>query len=340
MQQILTEGELLDSDGNLAQCGYSVREVRKYDRNAIKAGKSRIKEWDYYLIGDSENAVALTIADNSYMSLVSVSVLDFVKAEYATASEIKFFSFGKLNLPNSSSGGVTQYQSKRATMSFKVEDGKRILTCSFKNLKKKDFECAIELQDPKDESMYIATPFNKKRHFYYNQKINCMPASGYYVYGGVRRELGADAMGLLDWGRGVWTYANTWYWGSLSTKLKDGRRFGFNLGYGFGDTSAATENMLFVDGKAHKLTNVDFGIPKVGKKFAYKDKWHFTADDGRIDFEFVPIIDRNDDTDFLVLQSLQHQVFGRFFGTATLDDGEVVRLDGDIGFAERVRNKW
>ena len=36
---------------------------------------------------------------------------------------------------------------------------------------------------------------------------------------------------------------------------------GFNLGYGFGNTEKATENMIFVDGKASKLEQVTFQIP-------------------------------------------------------------------------------
>ena len=43
---------------------------------------------------------------------------------------------------------------------------------------------------------------------------------------------------------------------------------GFNIGYGFGDTSNATENMVFYNGKAHKLEDVKFNIPlnKKGKE--------------------------------------------------------------------------
>ena len=70
----------------------------------------------------------------------------------------------------------------------------------------------------------------------------------------------ADSFAVLDWGRGVWTYHITWYWASASG-LVDGVPFGFNLGYGFGNTSAATENMLFYSGKAHKLSRVRFKIP-------------------------------------------------------------------------------
>ena len=48
-----------------------------------------------------------------------------------------------------------------------------------------------------------------------------------------------DTFAILDWGRGVWTYKNTWYWSSATGEI-DGVPFGFNLGYGFGDTSKAT----------------------------------------------------------------------------------------------------
>ena len=47
--------------------------MKEYDRSRIKAGKTRIKEWDYYLIHNDRFGVALTVADNSYMGLVSIS---------------------------------------------------------------------------------------------------------------------------------------------------------------------------------------------------------------------------------------------------------------------------
>ncbi len=103
--------------------------------------------------------------------------------------------------------------------------------------------------------MVIATPFNKPGHFYYNQKINCMRARGEVIITTVTHMflIPRTASPSSTGGRGVWTYKNTWYWGSASGAV-DGVPFGWNIGYGFGDTSAATENMLFYNGKAHKLS--------------------------------------------------------------------------------------
>ena len=62
----------------------------------------------------------------------------------------------------------------------------------------------------------------------------------------------------------MWTYDNTWYWGSASGRVGNDL-FGFNIGCGSA-TSAATENMLFFNGIAHKLSEVYFNIQRRERK--------------------------------------------------------------------------
>ena len=120
----------------------------------------------------------------------------------------------------------------------------------------------------------------------------------------------------------------------------EGETFGWNIGYGFGDTSVATENMLFFAGKAHKLGRVTFNIPRRGGELDYMSPWTFSSDDSRFEMDFRPVLDRAACTDFRLLKSDQHQVFGRFTGTAVLDGGRRIRVKDFPGFAERVENKW
>ena len=47
--EITTAQPLLDEQGNLREAGYAKRMLPIYDRNMIKGGALRIKEWDYYL---------------------------------------------------------------------------------------------------------------------------------------------------------------------------------------------------------------------------------------------------------------------------------------------------
>ena len=224
-------------------------------------------------------------------------------------------------------------------MNFYNDGKRRHLVVKFKNLaNKKDFECDIYLDETINDSMVIATPFKKDKHFYYNQKINCLKASGYFKFGEEIYSMD-DCFGVLDWGRGVWTYSNTWYWSSMSGNY-NGDIIGFNLGYGFGDTSAASENVLFYKDRAYKLDDVNFNIPYDGtKNIDYMKPWHFTSNDGKIDMIFTPIIDRNAAMDVIVLKSIQHQVFGRFTGTIEVENQKIEFKDM-LGFAEKVKNCW
>lgn len=339
MQHKLSSGPLLNQQGNLNEAGYAFSMVKEYDRKAIKAGKLRIKEWDYYYVGNNDYGIALTIADNSYMSLVSVSILDFKNKWFITKSSMGFMSKGKIGLPSTSKIGDIHYQDKRYKMDF-LNDGKeRRLIVHVDNYHNgQNFDCDVTLLESGEDSMVIATPFKKDKHFYYNQKINCLKAKGSATYNGKVYSLD-DCYGVLDWGRGVWTYSNTWYWASMSGE-SNGVPIGFNLGYGFGDTSAASENVFFYDGKAYKLEDVSFNIPGDGtKKINYMEPWHFTSIDGSIDMIFTPIIDRCDLTDVLVIKSLQHQVFGTYKGHVIID-GKKVEFDNMLGFAEKVKNCW
>lgn len=339
--EITTPGPLLDAQGQLTEAGYAKSLILDYRRADIKAGAARVKEWDYYLVYNDHFAVALTIDDNSYMGLDSISFISFDKKWEKTKSPMRWFTMGKTGLPESSETGNTAISGKGYGILFENREDSRVLTFHMeKFLNDKTIEGSIILSKMPDETMVIATPFDKKGYFYYNQKINCMSASG-------RVSLGKDefifepatAFGTLDWGRGVWTYKNTWYWGSASGMV-DGKRFGFNIGYGFGDTSAASENMLFYDGKAHKLSQVKFNIPTKDGKEDYLSPWTFTSDDGRFEMDFAPVLDRAANTDFVVLGSDQHQVFGRYTGKAVLDDGTVIEIKDFMGFAEKVANKW
>ncbi len=335
-------GPLLDEQGDLCEPGYATSLLKTYDRTKIKAPKLRVKEWDYYLITNDRFGVALTIDDNGYMGLLSASVLDYESRTETTVSPMFWLPNGKTGFPASSAAGDVQKSLKNASGSFAHVDGGRRLRFRIDKFRDgKPFACDILLTEEPADSMVIATPFEKRGHFYYNQKIIGMRASGYFSVGDDKTELDPSVtFGLLDWGRGVWTYKNTWYW-SAAQGMCGGRVIGFNLGYGFGDTSAASENMLFVDGKAHKLGRVDFGIPK--KQDGTDDLtavWHFTDDGGRVDLLFTPILDRASKTDVLVICSDQHQVFGRFTGTLKTDDGNEIRLTDFLGFAEKVFNKW
>ncbi len=329
---------LLNSDGSLMEPGWSRKLVQTYSRDRIRAPKFRIKEWDYYLVLNEDFAGAFTLSDDGYIGLQSVSLLNFKEGWEHTETILNPFPMGRFHMPETSERGDVVYRDNRLHMGYFIKDGKRQIRCRFKNFYKgKDFSCDIQLEQPDMDTMVIATPWKeKKTAFYYNQKINCMPASGSMRFDGRTYAFSRETdFGTLDWGRGVWTYDNRWYWGSGNQMIGE-KAFGFNIGYGFGDTSAASENMLFYDGKGHKLDDVEFHIPAD----SYMKPWTFSSSDGRFEMEFQPVLDRAARTAAVLIETDQHQVFGRMNGRAVLDDGRVLEVKDMMCFAEDVHNRY
>ena len=92
--EITTPGALLNEKGDLARPGFSRALVQEYRRADVKVSPLRIKEWDYYLVNNGKFALALTVADNGYMGLDSVSLLDLEEGWEITKSPMSFLPLG------------------------------------------------------------------------------------------------------------------------------------------------------------------------------------------------------------------------------------------------------
>ena len=336
--EITNPGPLL-RDGILREPGWARKPLLEYNRDQIQSGWWRIKEWDYYAVLTEKYGVTFTFTDLGILGLINITWLDFTNQTFIVSEDFKLLTRGNLDLPSSSLDGDLVYEGKHLKLSILNDQGNRKII--FKDLKfDGDTKISGELiiKKPKNqESMVIATPW-KDVHgkFYYNRKLNCLPTQGEVTLGNEIYEFNpSTAYTVLDWGRGVWPYNNTWYWGSASGTV-DGVPVGFNIGYGFGDLSKATENIIFYDGIGHKLDQVTFEFDEGD----YLKIWKFTSTDGRFEMTMEPILDRNATVNLLIFKSIQHQVFGKFSGTLILDDGTKVEITNMIGFAEKVVNRW
>ncbi len=336
---------LLAEEGRLTTSGWSpypmldcnLEQARFYAAPFRALQSLRIKRWDYYAVFTPHRFFSATIADLGYAANLFVYTLDFETDELYEESVVAPFGGGVI-LPRNSIEGDSYFNNGRVRMLFGSGLDSRSLFVDWPSFHggggiRADitFSCP-----PEHESMNIVIPIGKRR-FYYNRKINCMPAQGYIRFGNILEELDpAHTLGSLDWGRGVWEYKSFWNWASASGFLPDGRTVGLNFGAGFGDTSAATENAFILDGRVHKLEQVPFVYdPK-----DYMRPWHFQDSAGCLDLEFVPFHERLARTNLLLIQSEVHQMFGRYSGRIVTNTGEVIHLDGLIGFAEEHRARW
>lgn len=109
---------------------------------------------------------------------------------------------------------------------------------------------------------------------------------------------------------------------------------GLNFGYGFGDTSTATENTVLLDGRIHKLGDVTIDYSDAD----FMRPWRMHSD--RVDLIFAPFLERVAAANLAVIRSKVHQMFGRYTGTAVDDRGDVVQIDNIVGWAEEHDARW
>jgi hypothetical protein len=343
-QHEITGVQWLLREGDIAEPGFAQRLFWQYDRSVIAVPAWRVKEWDCYVVTNQNYGMVLIISDAGMVGNRFVSLIDFHAQKTLVKTVITPFPRGKWGLPNTSEAGHVEHKAGGMNLGFYHGGTKRVLRGIVKGFgpEKKELRIDLTLTDLPEETTVIATPLGKPGHFYYNQKINCMRVGGEVTLGGETWQSfdPADTFATLDWGRGVWTYENTWLWSSLNTALPDGGTFGWNLGYGFGDTSAASENMLIYNGKAHKLDEVTFQLPQKDGKDDFMAPWKFTSSDGRLEMDFAPVYDNANINDFGVICMSGHQVFGKFTGRAILDDGTPIDLVDRMGFVEKYHNKW
>lgn len=325
-------GPVLDEKGS-PYPGYSTKSILSYKREAIKASPFRIKEWDFYQVTDKTMCLQFTIGHAAYAGQVGVMLFDFAKGEkLEEKSTFLVLPFGSLHLPeDAEKDHIIQYQKKSVEMRFEARRNQRLLYCRWG-----DFEADIILTRQNENSLVINVPFDESpKAFYYNHKINCMLAQGSVKYRDkVYHFSPEDSFGLLDWGRGVWPFHNEWYWSNGTGYIED-KIFGFNLGCGFGNTNAASENILLYGDSIHKLGEVRFE-----RGSDYIEPWHIFDLEGRLDLTLTPAYDRTTRTKLLWVNNSCHQMFGEFRGKAVLDDGTELKLEKIISFAEHAINNW
>lgn len=330
-------------DGRLAQIGWARRPLLDCNLDAAHfynlrlLQRFRIKRWDYYAIFTPRQFFSATIADLGYAGNLFVYTLDFATGELHEEGIVAPFGKG-VELPRNSDAGDSHFADQRLKLDFCMKPGSRHLSVSWPSFHGgRGITAEIDLAAPPEyESMNIVIPIGAKR-FYYNRKINCMPASGWIRCADTTETLDlSQSIGSLDWGRGVWDYQSYWNWASTSGFLPDGRTIGLNLGCGFGDLSKAGENAVILNNRIHKLDQVKFDYVSGD----YMRPWKFSDAEGRLNLVFTPFKDRLATTNLGVIRSQVHQMFGRYNGTVKTDEGETIQIKELIGFAEEHRARW
>ena len=331
--QIVEKTKLLDKKGHLIQKGYATKMNFIYNKENVKSFPLKLKEWNFYQFIKDTYSLQLTIGHVSYACSINATLIDLLTGKRHEIGAFKLLKTPSLD-HNPEENSYNEYKDDNLFMSFEVSEGKRILTVKGKNEKYKNVEIRLDVENDIDnEKMVIATPFKKKKQFYLNYKENYYKVLGYVRFDD--EEINFDnATGLIDWGRGVWPYSHEWFWGNL-TSFIDNVPFGFNIGWGFGDLSNATENMFFYNKKAYKL-----GHLKVTRnENNYMDPWHLIDENEDMELFFTPLYDNYTFNKILFVNTHCDQVYGYFNGYIKVD-GKKIKFNNILAFIEHAVNKW
>lgn len=331
--QIVEKTKLLDKKGHLIQKGYATKMNFIYNKENVKSFPLKLKEWNFYQFIKDTYSLQLTIGHVSYACSINATLIDLKTGKRHEIGAFKLLKTPSLDY-NPEENSYNEYKDDNLFMSFEVSEAKRILTVKGKNEKYKNVEIRLDVEnDINNEKMVIATPFKKKKQFYLNYKENYYKVLGFVRFD--EQEVNFDnATGLIDWGRGVWPYSHEWFWGNL-TSFIDNVPFGFNIGWGFGDLSNATENMFFYNKKAYKL-----GHLKVTRnENNYMDSWHLIDENEDMELFFTPLYDNYTFNKILFVNTHCDQVYGYFNGYIKVD-GKKIEFNNILAFIEHAVNKW
>lgn len=327
--EIKSKGPLLDSQGRLVEKGWSRKPLREFV--PAKLHRLRLKEWDYLGVFDGDQFITIMIAHLGYLAIAALQVLDLRgKRKVVERLVPSPLGFG-CTMGTSSESGTSRLHLPGSLVQFTHDPKGRTMCGRWPGL---EVEFRADPLPRGHDTIVMHTPIGK-RGFYYNHKTSGLRVSGAIRMKGRTIELGRDALGTLDWGRGVWERNTFWNWATACGYLKDGRSIRLNLGCGFGDLSAATENCFFLDGHITKLADVTFDYDIS----ALQRPWRLRSENGTLDLHLKPLYVNTKKIHLGFAWSRLHQVFGEFSGTVR-HGKTTIAISHLRGWAEEHTARW
>lgn len=342
--EITEQSNLFNKDGSLVQRGWARKPILKYNKEDIGKGWMRVKEWDHYSVLNKEFGFQLTIGDIGYLTQMSYVLIDFTEKSREGKGIMKFFTKSKLLPLSSLEDSVIEFPTEKFNATIEKKGKKRILNIDDSTFLDKGIKGTIHLEDnPNWDNTVVVTGYKEDpKRFYYNHKINIMPAEGTITVGDKSYNFEPEnSFGLMDWGRGIWPYKTHWLWGS-ACGMVDGVPVAFNIGYGFGAVGSEkgathTENIIFYNGKANKIDEVTFHHENDRDP---SQPWKFTSNDGRFNMTLIPIVPHREKLNFGLIYLNSSLLHGYYSGEIVLDNGEKVIIKDLLGHAEDIYWRW
>jgi len=299
------------------------------DTSGLAAGRGRNKRWEYWNVVTPTHILALTVSHIDYACVPEVWVYDRASGEHRGTAATAIPPRGTALAPTLEAGSSSTRVKGLSIDIDELPQGTRLRA----RIEGVAIDVVAALPSG-HERLALVVPWSDTR-FQYTVKDLARPASGAVTIDGVRHEVPeGESWAVLDHGRGRWPYDVSWNWGAGSGR-SHGRVIGVQVGAGWTDGTGVSENAFFVDGRMHKIhgdTEWEYDLAE------WRRPWRVRG--GGLDAVFEPFHNKRTRTDLLVLQGHTDQCFGHWSGSFESQDGETVRFEGLVGWAEEVHNRW
>ncbi|HRA25232.1 DUF2804 domain-containing protein [Ornithinibacter sp.] len=331
-REITAEVEVCRPDGTLNPDAVGWTRHPLHDTSRIGRGRrgwGRAKRWEYWAVTTPTHLVGVTVSSLDYAGVYAVWVHDRRSGETVSHDVIDPLGRGA-SLPARLGDDPARASAGGLTIAIEAASGGTRLSVDGPRVR---LDVLAE-RPAGHEAMGVVVPWSARR-FQYTVKDIARPALGSLWVDGVEHPVAAgDSWAVLDHGRGRWPYAVHWNWGAGSG-LVDGRVIGVQVGGRWTDGTGSTENALVVDGRVHKISE------ELSWSYDTRDwlaPWRVRGD--LADLTFTPFWNHSSATNLGVLAQRANQCFGHWSGWMRDDAGERVSVDGVLGWAEDVHNRW
>lgn len=331
-REITAAVSLTDARGDLNPAAVGYTRTQLHDTSGVtRRAWGRNKRWEYWSVIGPRFMVSLTVSAVDYAGVQEVWVFDRATGAEHHAAAIMPFARG-VELPGSLASGPARVRTRSLQIEVDPLDGGAWRLA----VRIAGVSAELRATPPAgSEALGVVVPWSDRR-FQYTVKAVAIPTTGTVRIGDEEFPIdaGGPAWGVLDHGRGRWPYDVRWNW-AAGSGIVDGRRIGIQLGGQWTVGTGATENALFVDGRLHKISEeLEWDFDPAN----YLAPWHIRGE--RADLAFTPFHDKVSRTALGIISTRTDQCFGHWSGWMSTDDGERVRVDGAVGFAEDVHNRW
>ena len=327
-RQTVKRTPLLDKKGRLQRSSWAAEDLFIYNReNAARLGQ---KEWEYYQVWDPRFVFRLLYGHSRLTALVRAEFWDTESGRHFVSGPVKWLPGDSFDLEFGPEDPHHLY----------MEEGNFFLSLDYdgryRRLRCRGGAFDVELMLPRsDLALATATPFNRRRQFYYGFRRIFPELRGKVTLNEIEYPLGDGTFVCVESGRGVMPRQLGRVCG-VGCGEAEGHQVAVLLGWGFGYARAGSENACFVDGELLKLNRVR---EKRGGE-SYLEDARFRTEDGRLQLNFRPEQDHFVEKKWLPLQIRSHRTVGKAEGRLMLLDGTPLVIRDLPFLCEHSRFRW